>query len=632
MAESSEKTSPFWNALTLYLAAVLLCTGMYYLVGITLMSSMVILFLILCIGLWLFKIRNTKYEIRNKSKIQISKLEIAVVLLDLILLAVLVANRTDGLLPSPWQTLEPWFFLLVALSTFFLFLAYQKQQPTHYSLLTTTSLHFFLMLSVAAIIYRLGFGFDAFVHRATENWIHEYGFILPKTPYYIGQYGFVVWLAHLTRLPIFYLDVYLVPVLASLTLPATIALTRTTTPYSLLPTHYSFWLIPFVPFLSLHLTTPHTLALLYGILIVLTCLPEKEKAVPAHIPFLLALAALATHPLLGAPLAVFVLASRIKNRLAPALAFVGMALTAPLLFLLNNIRIGAGFPTLLNPVEQLPKFLALFARPYWYVKNAPPLFEALYAWQWMIMLVVIGLAAYGFFLRRNYLPLAGALGLFVSAWLLTSWIIFPDVVSYEQGEYPLRLLKASIIFLLPLAMAGLHAISYKLPATRYKLFAAIAAFLLMLSFYFSYPQRNIKARFPGYNVTAADFTAVAWIHNRHSEYDYTVLSNQLVSAAALTNYSFAKYYDTEKGPLFYYALPTGGELYTYYGKMIYEGQKREYMEEAMNLAGANTAYFVVNSYWANSADIIAGAKQTADSWHEIDDGAVWVFVYSNLSL
>ena len=61
--------------------------------------------------------------------------------------------------------------------------------------------------------------------------------------------------------------------------------------------------------------------------------------------------------------------------------------------------------------------------------------------------------------------------------------------------------------------------------------------------------------------------------------------------------------------------------------MIYQGQKREYMIEAMNLTGVDTAYFVVTSYWANANKIIAGAKKTANSWQIFDGGDVWVFVY-----
>ena len=175
------------------------------------------------------------------------------------------------------------------------------------------------------------------------------------------------------------------------------------------------------------------------------------------------------------------------------------------------------------------------------------------------------------------------------------------------------------------------------------------ALFITLSFYFSYPQRNIKSRFPGFNVTASDFKAAEWIHEREKksspplegvvrggtlteqndehDIDYIVLSNQLVAVAALTNYSFIKTYNTPLGEFFYYSIPTGGPMYKYYGQMLYEGQKREYMEAAMDLVGVDTAYFVINNYWAGSHLITEGAKNTADSWKMIDDGKVWVFVY-----
>jgi hypothetical protein len=177
----------------------------------------------------------------------------------------------------------------------------------------------------------------------------------------------------------------------------------------------------------------------------------------------------------------------------------------------------------------------------------------------------------------------------------------------------------------------------------YSLRLTAISILLMLSLYFSYPQRNVKARFPGYNVTANHFQAVEWIHDneaisyKQSTISYIVLADQITSAAALTDYSFAKYFRVKRDPaqgggdtpqeIFYYSIPTGGILYQQYGKMIYEGQKREYMVAAMNLAGVDTAYFVVNSYWANSQKIIEGAKKTADDWREFGDGQVWVFLY-----
>ncbi len=234
----------------------------------------------------------------------------------------------------------------------------------------------------------------------------------------------------------------------------------------------------------------------------------------------------------------------------------------------------------------------------------------------------------------NALFIAMTLGLIVDAWILRSVIVFPNVIVYEQGDYPLRLLKSSLLFLLPFTMYGAYIlytsimgyVKNKKQLITVSIVILISIFLTF-SFYFSYPQKNPKARFPGFNVSASDIHAVEYIHDLHADYDYIVLSNQLVSAAALTEYSFAKHFNSPLGELFYYSVPTGGPLYTYYGKMIYEGQKREYMIDAINLAGVDTAYFVVNKYWANSANIIEGAKLSADTSKEIDNGNVWVFEY-----
>jgi hypothetical protein len=301
--------------------------------------------------------------------------------------------------------------------------------------------------------------------------------------------------------------------------------------------------------------------------------------------------------------------------------------------------LGLGFPTLNTSLGDAGHFFSLFKRPYWFAKSSPFVFELLYAWSRIIVPAAVLLSCVGFFIKKEKITslffASTALALLLSAWLLRSWIVFPDVASYEQGDFPLRLVKMSMLFLMPFAMYAVadamrrvahikqKNISYAIRAC----FVVGATIILTLSLYLSYPQHNPKARFPGLNVTASDFHAVEWIHAQHETNDYIVLANQLVSAAALTKYSFIQYFDTPSGPLFYYSVPTGGPLYKAYGRMLYEEQKREYMEATMELAGVDTAYFVVNSYWGNSRAIIEGAKQSADAWQNIDDDAIWIFIY-----
>lgn len=642
----------FFGSLAVLSSDILLTTLAYYIYGITPLISFIILMILLA-SFWFAPQQIHSNEQQNKIKTIFTRQQkylIAVFfLLETILISTLVMNKTTDLMPSPWSAVKPWFFVLYAVATgILLFVNYKT--PSAKINIFLNSLHLFTTFIVTAILYPLGWGFDAFVHRATEIWIFNNGFVQPKQPYYIGQYSFVVWLSQLTQIPVFYIDIYLVPILASFTIPATII-------YSLKKTwnigaNYAglfVWLVPFVPFLYLNLTTPHNVVLLFSILIVFTTLAHLKNNLPAIVPFLLALAAVCTHPLVGAPIFVFVITSLLIKRyqnnrtifvLSIIASFFTLIILLPAMFILNNLRAGAGWPTFSNPFLRLDYFLALFARPYWYAKNTPIIFETLYAWQLMIVPTTIALGLTGFIHHYKktkdkmllVFPLS-AIGFILSAWLLRSWVTFPDVVSYEQGDFPLRLIKASILFLLPFAAYILFTlIQYIEKQKNKKIYLGgiviLSSILLMLSFYLSYPQRNIKARFPGLNVTQSDFKAVEWIHNQHTEYDYIVLSNQLVSAAALTNYSFAKYFNTPNGEVFYYSVPTGGLLYQQYGKMLYEGQHRQYMIDAMDLVGVKKAYFVLNSYWAGFDKIKEGAERTADSWTVLDDGKVWIFEYN----
>jgi hypothetical protein len=365
-----------------------------------------------------------------------------------------------------------------------------------------------------------------------------------------------------------------------------------------------------------------------------------EDKIPKQIPLFASIACCATHPLLGAPTFLFVLCSIFakqtkKIKTAIIVCVLSVSFLVPLLFTVQILLQNQSLPQISNPISKFSSFASLFEKPYWYAKKSFLHLEILYLWQKIYPVIFLAVAGAGMYLKRKNLStkmfIAGFIGMILSAYFLRSFIIFPDVAQYEQGDYPLRTIKASFLFLLPFAIFMAELIIKKILNINKKLFviliAAISA-LLMIALYLSYPQHNDKARFPGLNVTKSDFNTVEYIHNENPEINYIVLANQLVSAAALEKYSFAKYFKQNNEEIFYYSLPTGGKLYQFYGKMLYEGQKREYMESAMRLAGVKKSYFVLNSYWANADKIIENAKKTADSWQIIDNGNVWVFVYN----
>lgn len=566
-------------------------------------------------------------------------------LLETGVIANLVLNQTTLPHPSPWQSLNLSFFFLFFASTALLLLTNWFHPGKRAVWLT--SLHLLVMYSVTNIVYPLGFGFDGFTHRAAEEWIKTHGFIAPKQPIYIGQYVWVVFFSKLTTLPIKLVDIWLVPLLAAFTVPRIIprALTaafKITPKFSL----NLIFVILFVYFFSLHLTTPFNVLILLTILGIFTTLEytTTKNNILLGLTALMAAAGLFIHPLLGAPLVWFVLGAWLSAKYQPKqwfYAVYGIAMTAivPVLFMAFLYFTRQIIPHFNNPFTKIHLFAQYWHWPFWYTTTTSYFWNLLYVWEWCIPLVVLILGIYGY--TRSPKPratifLISSLALAISSFLLRSWVVFPDVHATEQGDYPLRLLKGALMFVLPWTMYGVWKLIEEFSAliatkkwyrpTILTSFFTVAA-IITISWYLAYPQWNPKVHFPGYNVSAADYQAAEWIHHDNQEYKYLVLSNPITAVAALEKYSFAKYFKTSQGELSYYSIPTGGPLYTLYTEMWMEGQQRTTMEKAMAIAGVNKAYFVIPSYWTNYPNIVAGAKKSADSWQEFSNQKIYVFTY-----
>ncbi len=61
--------------------------------------------------------------------------------------------------------------------------------------------------------------------------------------------------------------------------------------------------------------------------------------------------------------------------------------------------------------------------------------------------------------------------------------------------------------------------------------------------------------------------------------------------------------------------------------MVYKSPNRKTMLNAMDTAGTDEAYLVINKYWNESGKIIAAAKLSADSWSVIGNNEVFIFKY-----
>ncbi len=569
-----------------------------------------------------------------------------IIILEIILLATLYTHRTYGVLNSPWRALPLWFFGVYGVTMITTLAApwFMRSRALAYA---ATALHLFTTYGVTIIMYPLGFGFDGFIHRATEDWIAAHGFILPKQPIYIGQYTLVVWLAKVTALPIHLIDIWLVPVAAALSLPALFQ--RLFTRVWNFPAALALnlmWLYPALYFLWLGLTTPYNLLLLIIMATICALLEYQKGTIGALVPISLGLFGLFTHIMLGAPLMLVILVALIgqkwKSSAQTSLLIVyavAAVLTVPTLFTMYLLAKGLPWPDFVNPLTKLSHFLELYALPFWYNPSAPRVWNYFYKLEWALAPLVVALALIGWWVEplkkfgRWLFPIT-TVAFVGAAILLRTWIVFPDVHSFEQGDYPLRLLRASMMWILPWAGAGIGVLYLAIKKTKFAtaIFGTTlvcAAIGLTIAFYFSYPQHNKKVNFPGFNVTNADIKAVQWIdadNNHTKDINYVVLANPVVGVAALSEFSFAKYFDTPLGQYSYYSIPSGSPLFDLYTDM-WRNPSTSTMRTAMDLFGADKAYFVINSYWAHYNQIVAAAKNTTDHWTSIEGGQIHVFEY-----
>jgi len=541
---------------------------------------------------------------------------------------ILIRQQNAGAIVSPWQIVPNYFFIIYSLATLLLLANVIINRKFALPLIM---LHYFLSFSVALIVYRLGYGYDPFIHRATENLIDQTGAVNPKPFYYLGQYALVIILHKITCLPIDWLDKLMVPFLAAFFLPP--ALWRafkawfTATASNLLLITASL-ILGFSFFI---VTTPQNLAYLLLILAVFTGLTCKNLY-DFSLVLILAAAATLVHPVAGIPAMLFAgfLAvyrsdnSRVKKYLYPLLALITVFILPALFYVLNR-RLTATAPTDTPTSEALALGL-----------NMPVgenfILNFIYLYGFNLKFIIAALALGGIYIAwknrehckilRIYLTIS--LALFAS-YFLTVRLPFAFLINYERDDYPLRILMTAIIFLLPFMILSLYWLIEKVSQKNIFIKLSFAVFLLVLlsaSLYLSYPRYDDYFNSRGYSVSADDLEAVKFI-NQNAKSDFIVLADQQVGAAALSQFGFKKYY----GELFYYPIPTGSPLYQYYLNMVYKKADHETMDAAMALAGVNESYFVLNKYWWAFPKILDEAKFSADSWQEISGGQVYVFKY-----
>jgi hypothetical protein len=523
-------------------------------------------------------------------------------------LLILSRNRIDAAVNTPWNSIPAIFWTSLALAAVcgaaLLLRAGDRVAAAVIFLLIGTG------TVAAAALYGIGYGYDPFVHQAAQQHILDFGSISPKTPYYAGQYALVVILSKITTLPIHAIDVWLLPLLAASGIAGCLAIASRASRRAAGPMAAVFLaLLPLSPFID---TTPFGLASLYCLLSTILGLgAEREKRFLAGV-WLFAFASLLTHPIAGLPAVAFAALISLRSwKIRLPIAIISAAVL-PALFAATNkgfafswARVGSiGLPFELP----LTRFHALGDPLY-----ALGLGGAL--------LIILGALS-----NRVYLAAAASAAL--SGLLVAASINFSYLPDAEQGGYAARLLVVALLIALPAAATSGGKIFSKAAGSPWRGAVAVAAiaFFFTGGVYLAYPRADGYVLSKGWNTSAADISAVRAIAKDAGNEPYIVLAAQPVSAAALREFGFFRYFDTSEGQVFAYPVPTGGPLYQYYLKMIYDEPSSEYMKQAMDFAGVKLGYFVVNSYWTRSDHIISRAEQTSQKWFGIDN-ADYVFRY-----
>ncbi len=559
---------------------------------------------------------------------------------------ILIKSQTMSALISPWQAVPDYFFALLFLLLVLLIL--QILYKSKFILLNII-LFYFLIFSIAIIVFPLGFGFDPFVHQATLELIAEKGAVTPKPLYYLGEYSLLTILNKIPFVSLSLLHYYLVPLLAAIFIPSVLYLALhkwLKSKQTILFTILAFLIIPFGIFT---ITTPQNLAFLFLILIIILGL-KCARWPDLILIYALAIAALTIQPIAGIPAVLFALIltlyhSDIKNKKYIFLAlFLLLTSALPLAFRAVNQANGAD-----------GKASAAAIAPLLSINNPGSeniILNSIYLYAFNLRFILLALVLAGLIIAWRYCKTCVVFSVYLgtSLSLLASYFItrnlnFNYLISYEQSNFIDRILILSFLFLLPFIILSLAAFIDKLRAQNRFIqisFSLFAVLLILISTYLSYPRFDNYHNSHSYTVSQSDISAVNRIESNAENENYIVLANQQVSAAALRVFGFKKYFSIpspcereggdppcgkEPGEVFYYPIPTGGPLYQYYLNMVYEKPSRETMLKAMELTNVSEAYFVLNKYWWAFGKILAEAKLEANSYEIIDNGEVYIFKY-----
>lgn len=554
------------------------------------------------------------------------------------LLIYLYVQQSTSSLQSPWTEIGWPFWLayyLLALAGLWLI-----KSGRRISIITIIA-WWLLAYGVTSLIYFSAFGFDPFVHQATEKTIIAQGQIEPKTPYYLGQYALIISLKRLTGISVGLLERVLLPGLVALFIPWLVIIWSRRNNLGRKIGQLLVWLWPIFSWPIFMVTTPQNCA--YFFLIIVALLATMAK-INRPLLWSVALASLVCQPLAGWPALTIAALASLKN-LSGTKAKIGRwlaggltAVILPLSLWYANWQQTKNWQITWPPVNDLIVWLKDYINfQHLWPNQENWLLNLVYSHQaWQPLSIVLLIIAGWLIWRRQPVIWSNILkplnqSLIIST-ILTSLVSFGFVISYERYNYLQRFLWLALIINLPAILLAAGQLFKKWLANNDKWLGwpvmIVLASILTSGLYLTYPRVDNYSNAKGLSVSATDLKAVRWIEN-NAPGDYLVLANQQVSAAALGEYGFypGRHRRYLQNSLFYYPIPTSGKLYSYYLKMVDDYPLRESMREATQLAGVDYGYLVLNNYWYGFEKLAKEANVEADSMFRLENDQIIIFFY-----
>ncbi|MBT5337784.1 hypothetical protein HOL46_00815 [Candidatus Falkowbacteria bacterium] len=544
--------------------------------------------------------------------------------------------RTDQAITSPWNIVSKDFFVFFIVLTILLVIILIKNQNILVSKILLI-IYTALFSSVALIIYKIGYGYDPFLHLAAMKQIMATSTLIPKTFYYIGEYSVVIFLHNITQLPLEFINKLFLPLSMAILLPTSIYYGLTTglklnKNYSLTACLGSL-ILPITYFIH---TTPQGLTNLLCLIIIFLSF-IKHKSMLKFLLFL-SIITLTIHPLFGAPILVFVIYLFSQNiinakvkKATQTVLILGSLFVFPILFILNSWLNNLKVSLLKFNLSQLFDFTLFHSEHKFRF-----IYDLIYVYGFNIKIIFLILAGCGLLLMlfkkefaKYKVHFGAGIVIFVNFLLTKVFLNFEFATNQNQAQFMSRISELSLYFLLPIVIY----LFYNLIQFNFdkqgnfagKLFVLLLLTLITsTSLYFSYPVKDDYKDSQEYNVTKGDVEAVQLIDQK-TEGDYIVLGNQMLAAAAIREFGFAHYYNQD----FYYSIPNGNDnnLYQYYKKLVFEKVDRDFIDQAMSQANVDQAYFVLNDYWSNSEKLIPQSKFMSDNYYTTDKGSNHIFYF-----